>query len=61
MWTLQGDETKTILDVFAADGAYLGPVTIPMRITSYGLGGQYLVAAGENSDGIPIVEVWTVK
>jgi hypothetical protein len=61
VWTLRGDETKTIFDVFAADGSYLGEVTIPMRITSYGLGGAYLAAAGENSDGIPIVEVWTVK
>jgi hypothetical protein len=61
VWTLRGDETRTILDVFAADGKYLGEVTIPMRIASYGLGGSYLVAAGENADGIPIVEVWTVK
>jgi hypothetical protein len=59
--TMQGDETKTILDVFAPDGSFLGPVTIPMRITSYSLGGSYLVTAGENADGIPVVRVWTVK
>jgi hypothetical protein len=59
--TLQGNETKTVLDVFAPNGSLLGAITIPMRITSYSLGGSYLVAAGENEDGVPVVKVWTVS
>jgi hypothetical protein len=59
--TMQGDETKTVLDVFAPGGSFLGAVTIPFRITTYALSGAYLVAAGENDDGVPVVKVWTVK
>jgi hypothetical protein len=59
--TMRGDETKTVFDVFAKNGAYLGEVTVPMRVTAFALGGSYLATAGENANGIPVVTVWTVK
>jgi hypothetical protein len=59
--TMRGDETKTVLDVFAAGGDFLGSVTLPMRIAHFALAGSYLATAGENEDGIPVVTVWTVK
>ena len=59
--TMRGDETNTVLDVFAPGGGFLGSVTLPKRITSFALGGSYLATAGENEDGIPVVTVWTVK
>ena len=59
--TMRGDETKTVFDVFAPSGAFLGAVTVPAKITNFGISGSYLVTAGENEDGVPIVTVWTVK
>jgi hypothetical protein len=59
--TMRGDETKTVFDVFAPSGGYLGEVTVPMRITAFALGGRYLATGGENENGIPVVTVWTVK
>jgi hypothetical protein len=59
--TMQGDETKTVFDVFSPNGAFLGPVTIPMRADRFSVGGKWLITAGENEEGVPVVVVWTVK
>lgn len=63
LWVLtqRGDETKSVIDVFGASGAFLGEVTVPMRVSGFNLGGSYLVTAGENEDGIPVVVVWVVS
>jgi hypothetical protein len=58
--TQRGNERSTIFDVFAPTGALLGSVTVPMKVTSYALGGSYLATAGENGDGIPVVVIWTL-
>jgi sugar lactone lactonase YvrE len=59
--TMRGDETKTVFDVFAPSGAFLGEVTVPARVSNYAVAGSYLATAGENEDGMPVVTVWTVK
>jgi hypothetical protein len=59
--TMRGDETGTVFDVFSPSGDFLGPVTIPMRINGFALGGEWLVVAGENEDGVPVVTVWLVR
>ena len=59
--TGRGDESRTVLDVFAASGSYLGEVVIPGKISSFALGGNYLVTAGEHPDGFPQVSLWTVR
>ena len=63
LWVLtqRGNEATSVLDVFSPSGAYLGAVTLAMRITGFSLGGSYLAAAGENADGVPVVRVWTVR
>jgi hypothetical protein len=59
--TGRGDETRTIFDVFAASAAYLGEVTVPGRVSSFSVSGTWLATAGENSDGVPQVTLWTVS
>ena len=59
--TQHGDETKTIFDVFGPNGAFIGSVSVPMRVSNFSLGGSYLATAGENDEGIPVVTVWSVK
>jgi hypothetical protein len=59
--TMRGDETKTLFDVFNPSGAFAGTVTIPGRVQAFGLGGRYLVTAGENDDGVPQVTRWIVR
>lgn len=59
--TMRGDRSKTLFDVFASNGALLGTVTVPVGITAFALGGNYLVTAGENADGIPQVIRWVVR
>lgn len=59
--TMRGDETRTVFDVFSPAGVLLGSVTIPQRITSYSLGGSWLVTAGENDEGVPVVTLWAVR
>jgi sugar lactone lactonase YvrE len=63
LWVLtqRGDETKSVLDVFSPAGAFLGEVTVPMRVSGFNLGGSSLVTAGENDVGIPVVTVWAIK
>jgi hypothetical protein len=59
--TQRGNDTSTVLDVFAPTGALLGSVTIPMKITGFSLAGSYLATGGENADGVPVATLWTVK
>ena len=63
LWVLtqRGNESTAVLDVFAPAGAFLGSVTVPMKITGFSLGGSYLATAGENEDGVPVVTLWMVK
>lgn len=59
--TMRGDETKTVFDVFSPSGGFSGEVTVPMRVSGFGLGGNLLVTAGENEDGVPVVVVWSIR
>jgi hypothetical protein len=58
--TGRGDESRTVFDVFAVSGSYLGEVVVAGAISSFSLGGDYLVTAGENEEGVPQVSLWTV-
>jgi hypothetical protein len=59
--TGRGDVSRTVFDVFASSGAYLGEVPVPGRVSSFALTGTWLATAGENSDGVPQVTLWTVN
>jgi hypothetical protein len=32
-----------------------------MRADRFSVGGKWLITAGENEEGVPVVVVWTVK
>ncbi|MGQ0703651.1 MAG: 6-bladed beta-propeller [Gemmatimonadales bacterium] len=52
------DTTRTFFDVFDASGAYLGPVTAPVRINAFGnqaWTGEGVVAAIEDEEGRPTI------
>jgi hypothetical protein len=59
--TGRGDETRTVFDLFAPSGAYIGEVVVPGRVSSFSLAGNYLVTAGENDDGVPQVTTWIFR
>ncbi len=59
--TLRGGATSTVFDLFAPGGRYLGPVTIPVLVGAFTLGGRWLVADVEADDGSPRVVVWEVR
>ena len=59
--TGRGDETRTVFDLFAPSGTYLGEVVVPGRVSSFSLAGSYLATAGENDDGVPQVSLWSVR
>ena len=58
--TGRGDESRTVFDVFATSGSYLGEVTVPGKTSSFSLGGNYLVTAQEDRNGYPQVTLWSV-
>ena len=59
--TMRGVGAQSVFDVFAASGAFLGSVTIPTRVNTFSLAGQYLVTGGEDADDIPRVTLWRVR
>jgi hypothetical protein len=59
--TMRGDLASTVFDVFAANGTFAGSVTLPVAVTSFALGGNYLVTAAEDANGIPVVTRWRVR
>lgn len=63
LWVLtqRGTEKTSAFDVFSPAGALLGTVTLPQRVSGYSHGGNWMVTAGENEDGVPVVTVWVVR
>ncbi len=59
--TGRGTDTRTILDVFAPSGDFLGEVPVPGKVTGFAFGGNYLVTAAEDAQGTPRVTLWRVK
>jgi hypothetical protein len=59
--TMRGTDTTTVFDVFNADRSFAGEVVVPAAVTSFRLGGEYLVTAGNDADGIPRVMLWRVE
>jgi hypothetical protein len=59
--TMRGNEKRTVFDVFAESGAFLGSVTIEEPVKHFAVAGEWLVTASENADGIPIVTRWSMR
>lgn len=59
--TMRGDQSRTILDVFASGGAFLGEVVVPHAMSTFSLGGKWLAADIEWEDGTRRVMVWEVS
>ena len=59
--TMRGDGKRTVFDIFAPSGAYVGELTVPARVENYSLAGEYLATAGERDDGVPVVVLWSVR
>ena len=59
--TMRGAGQTSVFDIFAASGAFLGSLTLPVRVSTFSLGGPYLVTAGEDADDIPRVTLWRVQ
>lgn len=59
--TMRGDHTRTVLDVFAPDGAFLGEVVVPHAMATFSLGGRWLAGDVESEDGTRRVMVWEVS
>lgn len=52
------DSTRTLYDVFAPSGAWLGPVTVPVAVPEYGgqfFGHSVIYSVGEDGDGRPMI------
>jgi hypothetical protein len=47
--TMRGNESSTVLDVFAPDGKYLGEVRVPVSMGVFSLAGRWLVAAASSA------------
>jgi sugar lactone lactonase YvrE len=58
--TMRGDHSRTILDVFAPGGAFLGEVLVPHAMSAFSFGGRWLAADVEWEDGTRRVMVWEV-
>ena len=59
--TMRGTDRTTVFDIFAASGAFVGELTIPIRAEAYSLAGAYLATASEREDGVPVVVLWSVR
>ncbi|HUQ84421.1 MAG TPA: hypothetical protein VM076_24925 [Gemmatimonadaceae bacterium] len=51
----------TVFDIFGANGAFVGELTVPAKVESFALAGSYLATAGEREDGVPVVVLWSVR
>ena len=58
--TMRGVGHQSIFDLFSPTGAFLGSVTLPTRVNTFSLAGEYLVTGGEDADDIPRVTLWRV-
>lgn len=59
--TARGDMTKTIFDIFAASGAFVGSITVPEQVRMFAVSATTLATVAENEDGLPAVTLWTIK
>ena len=59
--TMRAIGQTTIFDLVAPAGGYIGEVVVPTGVQTYALAGEYLATAGERTDGVPVVTLWTVK
>lgn len=59
--TMRGNESSTVVDLFAANGQFIAALTIPHVIGAFAVAHDRMVAAVESGDGIPQVMVWSVR
>jgi hypothetical protein len=59
--TTRGAEQRTVFDIFAPTGTFLGSVTLPAHVGTFSLAGPWLVIGGEDADGVPRVTLWQVR
>jgi hypothetical protein len=58
--TMRGDDSRTIFDLFAASGAFLGSVEMAGPVQLFAFNGRWMVTTGEDADGVPQVTRWRV-
>jgi hypothetical protein len=56
--TMRGDETRTVFDVFAEAGGFLGSVEMAGQVELFAFNGRWMVTTGEDADGVPQVTRW---
>lgn len=63
LWVLttRGVDQQAVFDIFAPTGAFIGNVTVPVRVRTFSLAGSYLATASEDAEGIPRVTLWRVR
>jgi hypothetical protein len=59
--TMRGNERSTVFDLFAADGRYIGEVTVPAAVGAFSQAGRWMVTDVESDDGTPRVVLWEVR
>ena len=59
--TMRGNESSTVFDLFAADGRYLGELTVPGAIGTFSIAGRWFVADVESEDGTPRIGIWQLR
>ena len=58
--TMRGDHNRTVFDLFAPGGAFLGEVRIDGQAGSFALAGRWLAVAAETEEGYPVVRIYRV-
>ena len=56
--TERGDDTRTLFDVFAVSGVFLGGVEMAGQVRHFAFNGSWMLTTGEDADGIPQVTRW---
>jgi hypothetical protein len=59
--TMRGSESSTVFDLFAADGKYLGEVTVPAAIGTYSVAGRWFATDVESADGTPRIVLFEIR
>ena len=59
--TMRGNESSTVFDLFAADGKFLGEVSVPAAIGTYSVAGRWFAADVESADGTPRIVLFEIR
>ncbi len=62
LWILtgRGDENRSVFDLFAPDGSFLGEVEVDRVISRYDIRGPWLVASGFTAEGVPVAVLYRI-